>query len=61
MCYKPYRLSDLMKENEHSVYCKAYMARFLMVALRNMADHIYFHAVVCSSFFFLFLLAAEIG
>jgi len=26
-----------------------------MVALCNRADHIYFHAVVCSSFFFLFL------
>jgi len=29
---------------------------FFMVALCNRADHIYFHAVVCSSsFFFLFL------
>jgi len=54
-------LSDQL-ESYQKEQCGLFMATklkecLIMVALCNRADHIYFHAVVCSSSFFFFFLA----
>jgi len=52
---KAYSILGIIKRNFQDVDKDSFV--LFMVALWNRADHIYFHAVICSFFFFFLFLA----
>ena len=55
--YEVYHCSNIKaKDDDNGLTGLVLHCILFMVALWNRADHIYFHAVICSFFFFLFFI-----